>query len=1409
MRVVIDLQACQSLPHRRRGIGRYSMAFAKALLRNAGGDDVWIALNGEICDAVESIRADLSGLIDERRIVVWRAIPETAQMDAANGWRHEAAIRVRSAFLAGLRPDIVHVSSLFEGYLDDVVCPVRSSDPFLTSISLYDLIPLTQPDRYLSEPHMREWYMAKIGELKQADLVLGISRYTCSQAVELLGIPSEHTVPIMAAADPMFRPIQIPAGRAQELLKRFGIVKRFAMFTGGIDYRKNIEGLIAAYGMLPDPVRHECQLVVVCEASADQCARLQALAGQHGLQPGELILTGYVSDGELVALYNLCDVFVFPSLSEGFGLPPLEAMACGAAVIGSDTSSIPEVIGEEDALFDPRDPASVADKLATVLSNERLRERLRRHGLQRAQAYSWDNCARAGLDALREACHRRVSQAKGAISIGAAARKHKPLLAYVSPLPPERSGIADYSAELLPVLSEHYRIEAISDQREVSDDWVRQHIPLRSCAWFEQHADCYDRVLYHMGNSTSHAHMPGLLERHPGVVVLHEVFLSGLVSHLELASKVPGYWTRSLYESHGYRALLERSQSCDFEQMLERYPSCLRLIQDAEGVIVHTRNGKSIADEWFGAGTSSDWAVIPHLRAVPELVSRGSAKRQLGLAPEELVVCCFGTIGAFKQNRELLEAWFESSLSSDERCHLVLVGGAHDEAYDQELREMIDRSRAASPVQITGWVDVPTYRSYLAAADLAVQLRGSSRGEASGTVLDCLAYGIPTIVNAHGSMAELPRNAVMMLPGDFSLKDLANALEHLAIDAALREDLGRRGRAYCRNELAPERIATRYRDAIERITEHGPHRALRILADGITHIEGPSTQKDLERLAAGIAANQRPRIGMRQILVDVSELVRRDAKSGIQRVVRSILDSLLRQPPEGFRIEPVYADPGQPYRYARTFTARFLGLADSLPPNDPIDTDAGDIFLGLDLSLDEIPANKGELESMRQRGVKAFFVVYDQLPLRRADCFPPHAYGLFNSWMEAIADLSDGLLCISRSVEVHVRQHLDAMQRQRLRPLKLGHFHLGADVSSSKPTNGITPEQQALVDQLRRAPSFLMVGTIEPRKGHEQAISAFETLWAQGKSINLVLVGKAGWMTGDLVQRIRSHTETGSRLFWFDDASDELLLRLYASCSALLAPSEGEGFGLPLVEAAQHGLPILCRDLPVFREVAGQHASYFAGYQGADLAAAIVDWLSREKAGAIPATKAMPWKSWGQSVQQMLDVLLRDEWDGMWMPGENYWFAASDPDAGIGVGRRERDRVVCCGSSGVLLQTRTVTVPGGRYRLQVRGEWLAPGGEAHAEIHASQQRSILADFELGKAPVTNGLLLDAELELAGRSTDLAVWIITSGGGRVEIEGCGLRAASVAAEDTTPQSFPREPIVPISRIPTAENEKADS
>ena len=126
---------------------------------------------------------------------------------------------------------------------------------------------------------------------------------------------------------------------------------------------------------------------------------------------------------------------------------------------------------------------------------------------------------------------------------------------------------------------------------------------------------------------------------------------------------------------------------------------------------------------------------------------------------------------------------------------------------------------------------------------------------------------------------------------------------------------------------------------------------------------------------------------------------------------------------------------------------------------------------------------------------------------------------------------------------------------------------------------------------------------------------------------------------GDLVQKMQQSPEFGKRLFWLDSISDEYLTRIYEACTCLIFASEGEGFGLPLIEAASHQLPILARDLPVFQEVAGKHAAYFTGLEPQALALAVRAWRTQKTQNIAPDSAHMPTLTWAQSAQQLRDVL--------------------------------------------------------------------------------------------------------------------------------------------------------------------------
>jgi len=247
-----------------------------------------------------------------------------------------------------------------------------------------------------------------------------------------------------------------------------------------------------------------------------------------------------------------------------------------------------------------------------------------------------------------------------------------------------------------------------------------------------------------------------------------------------------------------------------------------------------------------------------------------------------------------------------------------------------------------------------------------------------------------------------------------------------------------------------------------------------------------------------------------------------------------------------------------------------------------------------------------------------------------------------------VIHMADKVVCISQTVASDLEKWITQTKPERMVPLNVGWFHLGADVASSVPTAGLPAGWWQLLQQISNRPSFLMVGTVEPRKAHRQSLAAFSRLWAAGKDINLVIVGNEGWKSlapsdrsaiQEITSTLRAHPEAGKRLLWVEDASDEHLEQIYSASTCLLASAEGEGFGLPLIEAARSGLPIIARDIPIFREVAGEHAYYFKGDMAEDISDSVSSWMSLWQRGEHPKSSRLQWLTWKQSAAMLLSNL--------------------------------------------------------------------------------------------------------------------------------------------------------------------------
>lgn len=430
MRILIDLQGAQTAS-RFRGIGRYCLALAQAMVRNKGDHEIFIALNRAFSDTLEPLRHAFEYLLPARCICIWGAPIETYGNDSNERDLKSITSLIRDNFFQSLKPDVILITSFFEGYADHAcVGFTHTKTDTLVAVIVYDLIPLVNPTQYLdNQPSYATFYRKQIENLKRSDLFLAISESSRQEAIDQLGIALHQTFNISAACDVHFRPLIQKLEVKHKILEKWGVNKPFILYTGGADERKNLLRLIQAYSNLSQPIRTQHQLVFAGKLVDAEKNQLLDCAITHGLTLGDVCFTGYITDDDLVQAYNQCRLFVFPSWHEGFGLPPLEAMSCGAPVIASRTSSLPEVVGMPEAMFDPMSVEDIRDLMQRALIDEDYRQKLVVHGQNQAQRFSWDQSARQALVHLEKSwTKRQLGKAKDEHLVVAEKSQHQLLV---------------------------------------------------------------------------------------------------------------------------------------------------------------------------------------------------------------------------------------------------------------------------------------------------------------------------------------------------------------------------------------------------------------------------------------------------------------------------------------------------------------------------------------------------------------------------------------------------------------------------------------------------------------------------------------------------------------------------------------------------------------------------------------------------------------------------------------------------------------------------------------------------------------------------------------------------------------------------------------------------------------------
>ncbi|MEP7300925.1 MAG: glycosyltransferase [Caldimonas sp.] len=1268
MRIVIDMQGAQT-ESRFRGIGRYSLALTQAIVRNRGGHQVVLALNGLFPESVDSIRAAFDDLLPQSDIRVWSAPGPVREADPANRPRRQAAERIREAFLLDLRPDVVLMTSLFEGLGDDAVTSAgvwAKSIP--TAAILYDLIPLISPDiSFRTSKIHQDWLAEKVASLRRCRLLLAISESSRQEAIGALPVGPEHVVNVWGACDAAFVELGLTPDDQQRAREQAGVQRPFVMYTGGADERKNLPRLIEAFATLPADLRSKYQLAFVGKMPAEHVGELRAQAAALGL-PDQVVFTGYVEDAALVRLYNSCALFIFPSLHEGLGLPPMEAMACGAPVITADATSLPEVVGLPEALFDPRSVAAIAEKLKRGLADELFRARLIAHGRHQSRKFSWDESGRRSVEALARFAPASPAQVKGLRFERTSRFPRRRLRILVQKL--------DHRGDLVLAIPAIAKLRARYPDASLEALVGSWNEPMaRDLKLFEKiHVLDFFRSASANAPAYSNADLDALASRlgryDIAIDLRRQADTRFIVARIDAARRV-GYQTFDAAIDARLDIRLDSYPDVPFESTpLNRIHASEQMLQLVDAL--PTEPGDYVAlPSLVGPVKRTDMQVALFPVAGNDVKQWapdnfiGLARRLAATSKVDRVNVYFGSAGE--------AASFPGLVGPGITVHAGLAFGALATSLAQNSVCVANNSFGAHIAGYLGCLVIGVYGGHETAAEWSPP------------------FGESYVLHAGVACSPCHIAAVGDCPyGLVCLSSIALDVVFEKVEAACAGEPERGGPAFA-GALAEMSSAQIVDDLLGDLS----------MLDG-----GLGGARQRVNIAECLSRNHRVMSSRRQILVDVSQLVRHDAKSGIQRVVRAVLGQLLAEPPMGYAVEPVYLpDDRSGFSYARAFKQQFLGRAAAAPEHDlPAEAWPGDIFVGLDLHPGVSSARQESLDAWRRRGVKVCFVVYDLLPVVLPDAFSRVVVDAHQRWLEYIARF-DGVIAISKAVADEFMAWLQYHGPARADALRVGWFHLGHDISTSAPSTGLPKSAEADLATMALRTSFLMVGTLEPRKGHGLVLAAFELLWRRGIEANLVIVGRPGWIVDELAARLRSHPQNGARLFWLEDASDEYLERVYARASALIAASVGEGFGLPLVEAARHGLPIVARDIPVFREVAGDGAHYFAAdIDAAGLADRLRDWLDRFAAGEHPRSDRMTTITWKQSTQQLLNCLTGDSWAYRWRPDGIRRFEGADSRLHSAVGERRGRAIHSSGKGGHLIFGPYIALPTGRYRLRLWGQ---------------------------------------------------------------------------------------------------------
>lgn len=737
--------------------------------------------------------------------------------------------------------DVFYMTSVFDG---NFPYDMEWFSDVKTCTTLYDVIPYVFKERYLANKTMYKNYMVWINNVKKMDRLLAISQSAKDDMIKYFNVDSEKINVIYAGTDNCYKSLPISVSYRDEFKKIYDITNEFIMCTGGDDDRKNIEGLILAYSKMPKELINKYQLVIVCKLSQASEDRYYEIARNYNVRD-RVILTNFVPLEHLILLYNLAHVVAFPSQYEGFGLPVVEAMACGTPVLTSNNSSLGEIAEGAAVLVDPFDVDDITRGLVEILVNSNLND-LKQKGYERVKKFTWEEVALSSLNVLNE--------------FGGKIKEleiNSERIAFFTPLPPIQSGISDYSVDIIKKLSKSFFIDVYIDKGYTPKCELPNNVNIYEHRHFLKNKSNYLEVVYQMGNSEYHSYMIEYIKLYPGILVLHDYNLHGLLHFKATKEGNLQKYREFLYEDYSKEVV---------DNYVEDFTSGKTTLRDFElpcngtvtnyskKVIVHSDYSKRLLLE---KDISKNVRKIHHYAKIEKLVNKGEVRQVYNIDDNELIISAFGHIHETKRIMPILKA-FKKLLSKFSNISLYLVGKPSP-SIEAEINQYMVAKNLDSKVTITGYTDINEFERYMDISDICLNLRYPYNGETSGSLMRILAKGKCVLVSDIGSFSEVPDNCCIKLDSPENLSEevevdmIAEKLEMLILNPNHVSKIANNARRFAIDNLNIDSIAQQYAEFINQsVSTIVTESMLKKLSDFVVQNYGPDVD-ELYRLSKTIA----------------------------------------------------------------------------------------------------------------------------------------------------------------------------------------------------------------------------------------------------------------------------------------------------------------------------------------------------------------------------------------------------------------------------------------------------------------------------------------------------------------------------------------------------------------------------